>query len=715
MATRRALVVFVSCLAGLVAAASGAAPTGQRTTDRFLDFLLVAAVTWLGATCPWWMFVGAGAVTALLTGRSTWTLLALIAVALGIARRWPRRQQPWLGAVASGAIAVSLLHIGDDPFFGASAIAAGVVATAMAIVGLFWRDRVARLTGLGVAVGLLLVALLATGGIALATFNARGDLQHGYDTLNDGLDHLRDGNSAAAAASLHAATGNLTSAARELDSFWARPAALVPVIAQHREALRSIVDQAAIAASSAATALDSIDLDRLRVVDGTVDVDALAALAEPLNALDTAVREMDAVLASTDSPWLVAPARREIGKARKQLATAIVQSSGTAQAATYGPALLGRDGRRVYLVVFTSPGRARALSGVISNWAQVDIDDGHISQTASGRTADLIAPAEGVTIESWTSALSTPDWPAEASSIADLYATSGHTRPDGVLMIDPTGIAALLRVAGPITIEQLDRQVDADQLLQFLEVDQYSLPDAVRRPVAEAVAGAALQQFLTASLPSPSEFAKDLGAAATEGHITAWTRDPDEERLFRSVGMSGQFPDPSQRGIRTDGLAVVTNNASGREIDTFLHRAIAYDATFDRTSGDVSATVTVSLDNTAPSGISRTSLTVYSPLAVKSWSVDGRPVAAKMGTANGWQTSSAVVPVDADGTATVTIALHGALPSGAYALQWWPQPVTSPDSVELKVTDSDGRRLIDRAGAIQRLSLVDGDGLHPIR
>src|SRR5829696_402872 len=199
LATSTARVVLVSCvtgLAGVVAASGEASPTGQRMSDRLLIFLMATAITWLGATAPWWMITALGVVTAVLVGPSAWIVPAVVAVGVGIVRRWPRWQRPWLGAIGSGSIVVSLVHLRFDPFFGASAIAAGVIAIVLAVTGVLWRGRRARLVTLGAAIGVFLIALLATGGVALAAFNARGDLEDGYNTLDDGLDQLNDGDSA---------------------------------------------------------------------------------------------------------------------------------------------------------------------------------------------------------------------------------------------------------------------------------------------------------------------------------------------------------------------------------------------------------------------------------------------------------------------------------------------------------------------------------------
>ena len=51
--------------------------------------------------------------------------------------------------------------------------------------------------------------------------------------------------------------------------------------------------------------------------------------------------------------------------------------------------MLGANGKRVYFIAFTTPAEAHGLGGYMGNWAEITMDQGHISVTGFGRTADL--------------------------------------------------------------------------------------------------------------------------------------------------------------------------------------------------------------------------------------------------------------------------------------------------------------------------------------
>jgi hypothetical protein len=372
--------------------------------------------------------------------------------------------------------------------------------------------------------------------------------------------------------------------------------------------------------------------------------------------------------------------------------------------------MLGGDGPRTYLVVFTSPGHSRAQSGVITNWAEIEIADGQITQTGFGRTADLVGTDPTTSATAWADVTATPDWPTAAANLAPMYA-SVRRNVDGVLMIDPTGLASLLNVAGPITIEEVGRPFDGPTLLEFLNAGQYELDAATRRTATEAAASAALTQFLSATLPAASEFGHDLGPAVTEGHILGWARRIDEEALFRSVGMSGALPELDGR----DGLAVVSNSVNGSEVDTFVSRSITDEVTFDEESGAVTSRVTVTVNNGAPHGVSRTRLLVYSALTAERYEVDGKPVRFATSRDQGWNTAGAVISVPPGAQKTVVVTLHGAVAPHDYALVWRPQPLANPDSVVIHVRSADGDDLLEFTGELPRLSQIDAVGVRPLR
>ena len=769
-------VLAVSIVAGVAAALCDVSPTGSRGTDVVVTFALACFVSWLAASAPWWALAASALVAVVGVGLGPWGVVGLAGLVIGVAIGWLPEGYPWPRSLAAGCIVLALLHVSIDPFLGASAIIAGAVMLFLGIVGLALRgDKVRARVGWGL-VGVVVLILAASAGLGLAASHASSKLRAGSDLLQNGLDQLRAGNTSGAAQSLRQAASDLDDAQTSLAAVWTQPSRLLPVVAQHRAVATRVVADASSSAIAAAAALDAVHIDQLRLVSGSLDVASLAKLAKPLQQLDAAVRKMSQALDGGDSPWLIGPVRRRLDDGRVTLAKALVQTTASAAVAQHGPALLGADGVRHYLVVFTQPATARGLSGAISDYAEISITDGTIKQTAFGRVDDLVtklAAAVPVRLRAsdsyfarygaagagsattpvassyWSNVTMTPDTPEASSVMAQMYRAATGQEVDGVIAMDPVGVAALVNAAGPIVIPDsatltgslggllIGHEVSAAALQQFLLVDQYTLAPDVRAQLDEAAVGAALQQFLAAKLPAVQELADALGPAATEGHITWWASRADEESAFVSVGMAGAFPtiDPSTPADnsappRSDGLAVVSNDAGGNALDAYLQRTVAYDASYDPTTGRVVGDVTITLHNAVPSsslppdvignslglavGTDRMQLSVYSPLSATATTVDGARVEPTEQSELGWKVSTIQVDIAPGATSTVTVHLEGGIIAGRYSLVWRPQPLTTPDKLQLQVLDGAAAGIV-YTGPLTRTSRIDSTGVTAVR
>ena len=57
--------------------------------------------------------------------------------------------------------------------------------------------------------------------------------------------------------------------------------------------------------------------------------------------------------------------------------------------------MLGADGPRTYLVLFTTPSESRGLGGFVGSYAELTVDDGQLASSQFGRAQDLDAAAAG--------------------------------------------------------------------------------------------------------------------------------------------------------------------------------------------------------------------------------------------------------------------------------------------------------------------------------
>jgi hypothetical protein len=741
----------VMALAAVTAVVASGRPTGGTWFDHVLCAALAAFVVWAAATTPWWMLAGAGGIAALLAPNLVTTVVGLAAAG---AAMWvgARKESRVAVRCASGALTVQvLLRLDLGGFFGSSALVAFVVFGAVVGFGVHRRHREVRRRVIVGAIAVGGIAVLCSIGFAIGAVQSRSELSGGYNDLLAGLDYLQSGRVEEAGAKLRTSADKLGAASDRFDAPWVAPARLVPVVAQHAEVMRDVVGEASRAARSAADALALVDLEQLTVVDGTIDLAAVEMLAHPLAQLEIAVVELRATLDAADSGWLLDPVQTRLRRYQARAEQADAQARAASAAATTGPAMLGRDGLRRYLVMFTSPAEARGLSGVMGNYAVVTIDRGRIRRTGFGRTNDLQvgiiqhpdtridAPAEFFTRygeygaadpgspprpKFWSNVTMSPDMPTVGSVVAQMYEGAMGERLDGVFVLDPKGLAALLDVTGPITLDGLDTPLDGTSLEQFLLRDIYEYDENVREDLLQQASELTIDALLTTTLPAPQSIAATLGPATTTSHIVGWARRPEEEHVFRLMGMDGRLPELDGR----DGLAVVNDNGNGNKIDSFLEREVIYRASYDSGTGQVTGTVEVVLRNTAPTtgypdyvignllglptGTNRTLLSIYTPLDVSGATLDGEAVGTSHQTEVGWNVSSMFVVIPPGEERRVTLSLTGRIDPGGYTLVLRPQPLAHPERVTVRVTgDADVRY----EGALTRRSVIDGSELRALR
>ena len=260
--------------------------------------------------------------------------------------------------------------------------------------------------------------------------------------------------------------------------WWTAPARLVPFVAQQAEALATLTGQGQAIAAVRRDGGVQGRLPRSCATRRARSTSAeLRALQDPLGdvADDAGPRPGPRSTPST-SPWLVGPVatRAEPGvrRGRPHRAPGRPGGPGRRQVA---PGLLGGDGTRHYFVAFTTPAEERGprrLHGQLGrahrHRRQADAQPlgahagaGRLAQLAGGRGAHhhragrlpgaLRRRSSRRTY--FQDVTMSPDLPSVADVIGQLYPQMGGDHIDGVLVVDPYGLAALLNFTGPIDIE----------------------------------------------------------------------------------------------------------------------------------------------------------------------------------------------------------------------------------------------------------------------
>ena len=719
------VVASIACVAGVLASFAGLHPTGSTVVDVAMVAVAGGAVTWAAASAPWWTVLVACGIAAAFAGSVVWMAVglagALVAFYVGV----NERSMPWGRSVAALAAVQVFARLREFGLFGLSAIIALATLVLLFVLGVRRRQRAVRKRVWLWAGSAMAAGVLALAGLAIAGLEARAPLEEGNRQAHAGLAALNNGDIPAAAAAFRAAADAFANADGDLSAPWAQPSRLVPVVAQNRDALSGLAAQGADALGVAADALAGADPNTLRVVNGQIDLNAVRALVQPFANLRTAIDDMGSAIADVRSPWLVAPLQDRLSSLGNDVVKNKTRAENALLAVQVAPDMLGGSGVRHYFVAFTTPAEARGLGGFMGNWAELTIDNGHITMSKFGRHTDLSAggpnptgrkitgPAEFIkhwgrfgfvdpvnattASDVWANITMAPDFPSVAQVIAELYPQSGGRQIDGVFYVDPEAMAKLVGITGPIQVGGVAEPITKDNLVQFIVKDQYQITANKQRiELLDVIARTVVEKLFSSALPPPAELARMFGPLARQGRLMAWSVNPTEEDLFQRVGMAGAFPQLNG----ADGLAVTIDNASGNKIDAYLKVDVKYDAI--RSTGDnTTGTATITLTNTAPAsglpgyvignavnlpeGSNRMFLTVYTALAVADVKLDGQTIGMEFSQAFGWNSASTFLDVAPGQARVLTLELHGQLAPGVYQLVTRTQTLALPETLKTSV------------------------------
>jgi hypothetical protein len=665
----------IAALAGLAAVFAGAEPTGSATVDAVLVFASIGAVVWASASAPWWAPTAASGIGAVIAFDPLLALFGAAGFLAGLAVGVRRRHQSEIRAVI-GAVAMNVLIRSElDGFLGLSALVGVTIGVALFVLGVRRRPsairRIAWITS-AAAGGVVVVALA---GLAIAGVSARQELSSGATIAREAIATLNTGDYETAAEQFAQASTAFGRADVRLDGPLTVPSRLLPGVAQNVSASSDLAAQVADGSAAAADALATIDPDSLRLVDGAIDLDAVAAVEAPLLEVQDALVDLRAVTDDADSPWLIPRLQDEIVDLDAQLDDNEPRLENAIDAVRLAPQILGADGERRYLILLTTPAEARGLGGFSGNYADVTVDDGRITLEQFGRTGDLNSLASGGTCAdcpreyldrygrtgltngpngtigpaAWSNLTFGAHFPHVGATAQVLYPQSGGQPIDGVMVMDPYVVEALMQYTGPIDVPELGVTVEPSNAAEFILRDQYVIAQDKEKRVdaLDTLGNAAIEALLAGSLPSPAELAGDLGPLVDERRLLMWTGDPVEQDLLARTGLIGAIPALGDDG----GFSVSVNNTGESKIDVFLDRDVQTAIETDP-DGTRRLVADVTLTNTAPetglppyvignnyglpSGTSRLFVTFYGPPSLLAATRNGEPIDATPGAEGGW-------------------------------------------------------------------------------
>ncbi|HEY3143740.1 MAG TPA: DUF4012 domain-containing protein [Acidimicrobiales bacterium] len=747
--TRRArnatFTATVGATAFLSAVVSDAAPTGITYLDHVYVAALAAVVAYFaGWGRRWTWFVPAG-VGAAVAADNVSLGLAAAAIAIGVLSVVTDSRTRARGALVAGLGMAALMRTDTVGFHGFTALLTALAAWPVIRSGYRLAPRYVRRKTRKVALIASVPLALMGIGLLVGIYTVYDDLNTGMDQIDEGVVAARDADDDQTALRFTEASRHLSSAESTLSSWFVQPARVLPFVGQNLRAVEHLSDKASDVARVSALAATSADLDALQFRQGRLDPEVLGSMIQPMEDVGTALKDAQTAVNDVRSPWLVDFIGSKMDELDHQLDDGLPDVQNAVAALKVSKSLLGGDGvPRRYLVLFTTPDEARGRTGFPGNFVELYAENGKVSKVRSGRISELDregTPGDERVVAnpalddyktrygrfepfaSWRNMTMSPDLPTIALVAQELYPQSSGVPIDGVLTVDPKGLAALMNFIKPIRANDLedpgafDGKLDANNAEQFLLYDQYVnfVDRAERVDFLGDIADVTFDRLTSeAEIPAPRKVIDILGPVVDGGHIQFITFDPDEVGYLDSIGLSGRFG-----GNGNDFASLVTSNTAGNKIDYFLQRSMHYDATWDPSTGTVSGKIVATLTNNSPAeglpdyfigngkrlptGTNQSFVSIYTPYDVDGALIDGQPAGMEAGHELGRKVYSTFVDLAPGATVTIELDVSGVWTPGLYSIGVQPQPMPQfPDDVEVSLTIAGDREItVDGKGVVK--------------
>jgi UDP-N-acetylmuramyl pentapeptide phosphotransferase/UDP-N-acetylglucosamine-1-phosphate transferase len=661
----------------------------------------------------------------------------------------------WTRAEASAVLVIAQVVLSILALFTARGVlpvwlgTALVAAILTALVVAATQHRVDRRSPVpltsGARLGLVLVCVavaVAVLPVALVAGDAADLMDRGRAAATRGLSAARDGDPILAAGSFRQAALTFTRASDKLDSPFLVGGLAVPGLAPNMRAARELADIGVDLARAGEDVTTAVRPEALEVINGRVPLDEVRRVTPKLDVGSQALTQALARIRSLDDPYLISPVRDAVAKVERELAHANGEAQRGLAAARLAPAVLGGDGVRHYLLVVQNNAESRATGGFIGSFGLMTAQDGKVDIGELERTAawnlrvaqagqppgvappdyharyDQFGPAR--TLQNVNMS---PDFPSVAGLLMSQALQIGLGPIDGVLAVDPIGLAALLELTGPVNVSGWPTPIDSSNAVDVTLRDAYAFFERTpeRAEFLGDVAQAVVDQATSGTLGRPAQIARVLGGAAHEGHLILAFARPAEQKLAVDLGVAGRMAP-----VRSDAVAVTSSNSAANKIDFYLRRNVNYrvqlDPDIDHQRALASGRLTVELDNTAPAegvpkivigpyiadrfqaGENRAYVSLYSPLVLTGATLDGGPVEIYPGVERGRNVYSLLASIPSRTIQILTADFRGPVrlrPGGWYEVDVGHQPTVQPDHLRVSIAVPDGWRIAEAPGLEQ--------------
>ncbi len=490
----------------------------------------------------------------------------------------------------------------------------------------------------------------------------------------------------------------------------------IPFVGQNVDAVRTVTEATHTLVEGAMPAgvkmLDTLQPKSLQVKGGGINLKPLQDASASLPTINTAFTKAQRQLVTVDRTKILPV----VDDAISPLFDLMDQTAPVLKdLQNYLPALLdvaGADGARSYLLIFQNNAESRSTGGLPAATAQVNVDNGKISLGRQTSTysfprdrqvidlpAQTLALYDSDTFSGFGNFTRTPNFTTTAKAFDALWYNTYGEKLDGVISIDPVVLSHVLKVTGPVTVD------DGTKLTASNVVDEVLYKVYLRYPSRTAqdlffadVAGRVFMKVAAGGWDVMKMY-HALKTSADQQRLYLWFTRDDEQSMVDHIGLDGELKTSNKQ---TTQVGIFLDDYAASKLEYFLRSKVSVTCNADARTITTSVTVTNTLAGkdqitsyqlgirNKGYGIARTSFILdvmyFAPPGVKIDSAKPAtgddPSATRTGVENGRDVESMRIFVPAGQTRTISYT--STLPKGGLgpvSVRYTPTATTTKVSV----------------------------------
>lgn len=273
--------------------------------------------------------------------------------------------------------------------------------------------------------------------------------------------------------------------------------------------------------------------------------------------------------------------------------------------------LLGQTGPSTTLVLFTNNAEMRYGGGFIGSVGLIRANNGQVKSEPirsvyyydhklDGKPALDKMPSEFKNIAEDMRLRDSGiylNWLDDAKNAARYFAAESGTRPDNVVAVTPLFLKEILKKTGPIELKDYNLTVNADNLLQTIQLEVESGDDKKAGQDPKTILGVlgneVLQRLSKQSLSQLTGYGDVVTEMIEQKQIMIHANDAAIEESLRGLGASGEL-------TKFDGnyLLVAEENVGGNKSSPYIEQTIEQIVTIDE-AGEATVDLKISRSHTS--------------------------------------------------------------------------------------------------------------------